>query len=80
MLEVFRADSFRDFSLFQWLGETPRRMVVDHLFAGMFFPSPFPAAAVPRGFVFHVREAGCSASCLQAAPAACKLRQLPGLS
>jgi hypothetical protein len=54
MLEVFRADSFRDFSLFQWLGETPRRMVVDHLFAGMFFPSSFPAAAVPRGFVFHV--------------------------
>ncbi|OIW27085.1 Bicupin, oxalate decarboxylase/oxidase [Coniochaeta ligniaria NRRL 30616] len=34
MLEVFRADEFRDFSLFQWLGETPRRMVVDHLFAG----------------------------------------------
>lgn len=34
MLEVFRADKFRDFSLFQWMGETPRRMVVDHLFAG----------------------------------------------
>jgi oxalate decarboxylase family bicupin protein len=33
MLEVFRADEFRDFSLFQWLGETPQRMVVDHLFA-----------------------------------------------
>lgn len=32
MLEVFRADQFRDFSLFQWLGETPRRLVVDHLF------------------------------------------------
>lgn len=32
MLEVFRADEFRDFSLFQWLGETPKRMVVDHLF------------------------------------------------
>lgn len=33
MLEVFRADMFRDFSLFQWMGETPKRMVVDHLFA-----------------------------------------------
>src|SRR3569833_1707266 len=33
MLEVFRADAFRDFSLFQWLGETPQRMVADHLFA-----------------------------------------------
>ncbi|KAI1433311.1 oxalate decarboxylase family bicupin [Xylaria sp. CBS 124048] len=32
MLEVFRADEFRDFSLFQWMGETPRRLVVDHLF------------------------------------------------
>ncbi|KAL2024257.1 hypothetical protein VTK56DRAFT_9413 [Thermocarpiscus australiensis] len=34
MLEIFRADEFRDFSLFQWLGETPRRMVVDTLFQG----------------------------------------------
>ena len=33
MLEVFRADEFRDFSLFQWLGETPQRMVIDTLFA-----------------------------------------------
>ncbi|KAK4660079.1 hypothetical protein QC762_116000 [Podospora pseudocomata] len=33
VLEIFRADEFRDFSLFQWLGETPRRMVVDTLFA-----------------------------------------------
>ncbi|KAK3941971.1 RmlC-like cupin domain-containing protein [Diplogelasinospora grovesii] len=32
MLEIFRADEFRDFSLFQWLGETPRKMVADHLF------------------------------------------------
>ena len=32
MLEIFRADEFRDFSLFQWLGETPQRMVVDTLF------------------------------------------------
>lgn len=32
MLEVFKADQFRDFSLFQWLGETPQRMVADHLF------------------------------------------------
>ncbi|KAK4125363.1 Bicupin, oxalate decarboxylase/oxidase [Parathielavia appendiculata] len=34
MLEIFRADEFRDFSLFQWLGETPRRMVADTLFKG----------------------------------------------
>ncbi|KAK0749120.1 oxalate decarboxylase oxdC [Schizothecium vesticola] len=34
MLEVFRADEFRDFSLFQWLGETPQRQVVDTLFSG----------------------------------------------
>ena len=33
MLEVFRSDQFRDFSLFQWMGETPQRMVLDHLFA-----------------------------------------------
>ncbi|KAK4151119.1 RmlC-like cupin domain-containing protein [Chaetomidium leptoderma] len=34
MLEIFRADEFRDFSLFQWLGESPRRMVADTLFQG----------------------------------------------
>ncbi|KAL3419313.1 oxalate decarboxylase OxdC (oxalate decarboxylase family bicupin) [Phlyctema vagabunda] len=33
MLEVFRADEFRDFSLFQWMGESPKKMVIDHLFA-----------------------------------------------
>ncbi|PHH93400.1 hypothetical protein CDD83_3713 [Cordyceps sp. RAO-2017] len=33
MLEIFRSDRFRDFSLFQWMGETPRRLVADHLFA-----------------------------------------------
>lgn len=32
MLEIFRADEFLDFSLFQWLGETPQRMVVEHVF------------------------------------------------
>ncbi|KAM7213233.1 oxalate decarboxylase OxdC [Rhypophila decipiens] len=32
MLEVFRADEFRDFSLFQWMGETPKKLVMDHLF------------------------------------------------
>ncbi|KAI0171971.1 Bicupin, oxalate decarboxylase/oxidase [Hypoxylon sp. FL1284] len=32
MLEVFKADQFRDVSLFQWMGETPKKMVVDHLF------------------------------------------------
>ncbi|KAJ4505161.1 hypothetical protein HRR83_009361 [Exophiala dermatitidis] len=33
VLEIFRADKFQDFSLFQWLGETPKKMVADHLFA-----------------------------------------------
>ncbi|CAH0029781.1 unnamed protein product [Clonostachys rhizophaga] len=33
MLEIFRADKFRDFSLFQWMGETPQRMVIDTMFA-----------------------------------------------
>ncbi|KIX08812.1 uncharacterized protein Z518_03469 [Rhinocladiella mackenziei CBS 650.93] len=33
VLEIFRADKFQDFSLFQWLGETPRKMVADHIFA-----------------------------------------------
>ena len=32
VLEIFRADEFQDFSLFQWLGETPQRLVKDHLF------------------------------------------------
>jgi oxalate decarboxylase family bicupin protein len=34
VLEIFRADRFRDFSLLQWMGETPRRMVAEHLFEG----------------------------------------------
>lgn len=34
MLEIFRADKFEDFSLFQWMGSTPRRMVADTLFRG----------------------------------------------
>ncbi|KAF2717262.1 oxalate decarboxylase [Polychaeton citri CBS 116435] len=33
VLEIFRADKFQDFSLFQWMGETPQRLVRDHLFA-----------------------------------------------
>lgn len=33
VLEIFHADKFQDFSLFQWLGETPRRMVTEHIFA-----------------------------------------------
>lgn len=33
LLEIFRADRFRDLSLFQWMGDTPKRLVVDHLFA-----------------------------------------------
>ncbi|PYH48066.1 Bicupin, oxalate decarboxylase/oxidase [Aspergillus saccharolyticus JOP 1030-1] len=32
VLEIFRADRFRDFSLLQWMGETPRRNVAEHLF------------------------------------------------
>lgn len=32
VLEIFRADKFQDFSLFQWMGETPQRLVKDHLF------------------------------------------------
>lgn len=32
VLEIFRADKFQDFSLFQWLGETPQRLVREHLF------------------------------------------------
>lgn len=34
VLEIFRSDKFQDFSLFQWLGETPTRSVRDHLFMG----------------------------------------------
>lgn len=41
VLEIFRADKFQDFSLFQWLGETPARLVKEHLFAN----SPKEAAA-----------------------------------
>ncbi|KAF5018734.1 hypothetical protein F66182_9269 [Fusarium sp. NRRL 66182] len=33
MLEIFRSDEFRDISLFQWMGETPKKQVVDTLFA-----------------------------------------------
>lgn len=33
MLEIFRADEFRDISLFKWMGETPQKQVVDTLFA-----------------------------------------------
>jgi oxalate decarboxylase family bicupin protein len=33
MLEIFRSDEFQDVSLFQWMGESPKKMVVDHLFA-----------------------------------------------
>ncbi|OBT92346.1 hypothetical protein VE01_09380 [Pseudogymnoascus verrucosus] len=31
MLEVFRASTFQDFSLEQWLAQTPQTMVVEHL-------------------------------------------------
>ena len=33
VMEIFRTDKYQDFSLFQWLGETPQRLVKDHLFA-----------------------------------------------
>jgi len=32
MLEIFRAPKFEDFSLEQWLGNTPERIVAEHLF------------------------------------------------
>ena len=32
VLEIFRADKFQDFSLYQWLGETPKKLVADHIF------------------------------------------------
>lgn len=32
MLEIFRAPKFEDFSLEQWLGTTPKRMVAEHIF------------------------------------------------
>jgi len=32
MLEIFRAPRFEDFSLEQWLGNTPERIVREHLF------------------------------------------------
>lgn len=31
-LEIFKADKFEDFSLEQWLGNTPARLVSEHLF------------------------------------------------
>lgn len=34
ILEIFRADEFRDISLFQWLGETPMRMMLDTCLPG----------------------------------------------
>lgn len=34
MLEIFKASKFEDFSLEQWLGSTPERMVAEHLFPG----------------------------------------------
>ncbi|OGE50928.1 hypothetical protein PENARI_c015G05495 [Penicillium arizonense] len=32
LLEIFRADKFQDFSLFQWMGETPQRQVAETIF------------------------------------------------
>ncbi|KAK4934923.1 hypothetical protein LTR66_015524 [Elasticomyces elasticus] len=34
LLEIFRADEYTDFSLFDWMASTPRRMVAEHLFQG----------------------------------------------
>ena len=33
MRELIKAPKFQDFSLFQWLGETPKRLVAEHIFA-----------------------------------------------
>lgn len=33
MLEIFRSDEFCNISLFQWIGETLQRQIVDTLFA-----------------------------------------------
>lgn len=32
LLTCYPTDEFQDFSLFQWMGETPKRLVQDHLF------------------------------------------------
>lgn len=32
LLEIFHADKFQDFSLFQWMGETPQRHVAETIF------------------------------------------------
>lgn len=32
VLEIFRAEKFEDFSLFNWMGSTPKRLVNEHLF------------------------------------------------
>jgi oxalate decarboxylase family bicupin protein len=32
LLEIFRADKFQDFSLFQWMGETTQRQVAETIF------------------------------------------------
>ncbi|KAL1965843.1 hypothetical protein VTN77DRAFT_5164 [Rasamsonia byssochlamydoides] len=57
-LEIFRAARFEDFSLEQWLAETPSRLVKEHLFAedeqaGMKFVESLSAVKdpikVPRG-------------------------------
>ena len=34
VLEIFRADQFQDFSLFQWLGSSPRGMIAENIFPG----------------------------------------------
>lgn len=62
VLEIFKADKFQDFSLFQWMGETPRRMVADHIFAddpegakkfleAVENPAEDPIRSVPHGKV-----------------------------
>lgn len=52
MLEIFRAPRFEDFSLEQWLGNTPGKLVAEHLFkndekAGRKFLEELNARKVP---------------------------------
>ncbi|CEL01063.1 Putative Oxalate decarboxylase oxdD [Aspergillus calidoustus] len=58
VLEIFRADRFRDFSLLQWMGETPRRMVAEHLFEGDEEAAREFLGSVEKAEKDPIREAG----------------------
>ena len=49
ILEIFRADKFVDFSLFDWLSQTPRRIVKEHLFSDDDEAAKTFAKALDRG-------------------------------